>query len=291
LIRSSRDEQPSYLASIYIRLRTLHPNWHVEFGPRSGDGWIPGCALLNPEKGAFGALLDRIGGRLHTADRKIIAASFALRFGWSAGVAIAPFVLYRCVPDIGLNNISLRFSEQALFERVAILQARSIAVRDGEIEDDPLVTILDDIQGEEAGSKPLYHPVLLMAIRDALKEQTRPVIESLHSWSRFSKRALWGQVASSWGSQFSAILAHLRRHAEALEYGTEFFADPDFLGAMRPKFHAVSHNGLVRIYHRAASCCLYYRIPGAAYCASCPLVSDAERVKRNREWIDRGMSP
>jgi hypothetical protein len=290
LSHSDRDKQFPYLARIYDRLRALHPNWYVEFGSRSGEGWIPGLALLNPEGGAFGTLLGRIAARLHTADRKIVAASFALRFGWSAGAAIAPFVLYQCVPDLSLHNIALRFSEQTFFERVAIMQARAVAVRDSE-EEDSLVTILDNIQGGKTNSKPFYHPVLLAKLRDTLSEQARPVIEGLHSWSRFSKRALWGQVASSWGSQFSAIFAHLKRHAEALEYGTEFFADLGFLGAMRPWFYAVAHNGLVRIYHRRASCCLYYRIPDAAYCASCPLVSHAERVRRNKEWIDRGMSP
>jgi hypothetical protein len=235
--------------------------------------------------------MDRIAARLHTTDRKIIAASFALRFGWSAGAAIAPFVLYQCVPDVSLDNIGLRFSEQTFFERVAILEARAIAVRESESEDIPLVTILDDTQSQETDSKPLHHPVLLAKLQETLSGQARPVIEALYSWSRFSKRALWGQIASSWGAQFSAILAHLKRHADALPYGTEFFADPSFLGAMRPWFYPVRHNGLVRIFHRRASCCLYYRIPGAAYCASCPLVSHAERVRRNKEWIDRGMSP
>jgi hypothetical protein len=290
LNHSDRD-QLAYLARVYDRLRALHPNWYVEFGQRSTDGWIPGPALLNPEGGAFGALLGGIAGRLHTSDRKIIAASFALRFGWSAGAAIAPFVLYRCVPDISLDNIALRFSEQTFFERVAILRARAIAVRASDSEDNPSVTIVDDIQTAETGAKRLYHPLLLAKLREGLSGQARPVIEALYSWSGFSKRALWGQIASSWGSQFSAIFAHLKRHAEALEYGTEFFADPSFLGAMRPWFYPVRHNGLVRIYHRRASCCLYFRIPGAAYCASCPLINHAERVRRNKDWIDRGMAP
>jgi hypothetical protein len=247
---------------------------------------------LNPEGGPFGDLLDRIGSRLHTIDRKITAASFALRFGWSAGVAIAPFILYRCVPDISLGNIALRFSEQTFFERVAIVQPRAIAVRESESEyDDPFVTFLDENRSEETESKPLYHPRLLATLQEALSGQTRPVVEALYSWSRFSKRALWGQIAASWGSQFSAVLAHVKRHAEALEYSTEFFADPDFLGKMRPWFYPIKHKGLVRIYHRRASCCLYYRIPGAEYCASCPLVSHEERVRRNKDWIDRGMSP
>jgi len=176
LIHPSRDQHFSHLARIYARLRKLHANWYVEFGSRSGDGWIPGRALLEPESGPFRALLERIAGRLYTEDRKIIAASFALRFGWSAGAAIAPFLLYRCVPDIDLDNIALRFNEQALFERVAILQPRAVAVRDEEFGDDPLVSILDDIPIKETGSKPLYHPVLLATIRDTLEEQARPVV-------------------------------------------------------------------------------------------------------------------
>jgi hypothetical protein len=38
---------------------------------------------MRADDGPFTALLSRIGERLLTDDRKTIAASFALRFGWT----------------------------------------------------------------------------------------------------------------------------------------------------------------------------------------------------------------
>jgi hypothetical protein len=123
-MRPSDTEEPSRIIGIYEQLRKLHPNWYVEFGKRAGGGWIPGKELQEPDIGAFNALLARIGQRLKTSDRKIIAASFALRFGWSAGAAVAPFLLHQCVPDIGLENVSLKFNDFTLFEKVSMHEAR-----------------------------------------------------------------------------------------------------------------------------------------------------------------------
>jgi hypothetical protein len=50
----------------------------------------------------------------------MIVASFALRYGWSSGVAFAPYLLYQCVPTLTLDNVSFKFNDNALFERVAL---------------------------------------------------------------------------------------------------------------------------------------------------------------------------
>jgi FhuF 2Fe-2S C-terminal domain len=283
-------EEPSPIVRIYRELRTHHPNWYVEYGTHDEPGWIAGPELLNPSSGHFHALLTRIGERLKTGDRKIIAASFALRFGWSAGAAIAPFVLYRCIPDIGLENVSLKFSDGTFFERLSMHQARGVMHRRDGVETHPSVKI---ISGPEAADHEsvLYNPELLSLMRNTLTDHARPVVEALYAWSGFSKRALWGQIASSWGGQFTAIFAHLKRHADGLKYARAFFDSPGYLGGMQPLFYPVYHSGLVRIYHRRASCCLYYKLPNTAYCASCPLVSQSERMRRNKEWIDKGFAP
>jgi hypothetical protein len=127
-VSSLRTEPLSPIVHVYDKLRRLHPNWYVEFGMLSDDGWIPGQALRNPAEGLFGDLLGRIAARLKTDDRKIVAGSFALRFGWASGVAVAPFLLHQCVPDIRLDNVSLKFTEETFFERVCIREPRGVMV-------------------------------------------------------------------------------------------------------------------------------------------------------------------
>ena len=58
-----------------------------------GRGWMPGTGLLTAREGELPVLLERIGEGLHSADRRTIAAPFTLRYGWSSGMAIAPYLL------------------------------------------------------------------------------------------------------------------------------------------------------------------------------------------------------
>jgi hypothetical protein len=83
-------QTPSPMIAMYQALWARHPKWYVEIGQPRGPGWIPGTALMTAREGPFQALLARVGERLQTADRRTIAASFALRYGWSSGVAMAP---------------------------------------------------------------------------------------------------------------------------------------------------------------------------------------------------------
>jgi hypothetical protein len=114
----------SPIIGIYQELRTLQPAWYVEIGRPHGTGWITGTDLRMASAGPFNDLLSHIGDRLHTADRRTIAAAFALRYGWSAGMAIAPYLLGDCVPTITLDNVSFKFGANTLFERVALHHPR-----------------------------------------------------------------------------------------------------------------------------------------------------------------------
>jgi ferric iron reductase protein FhuF len=268
----SDSNQRGRLVRVYDELRMVHPDWYVEFGRRCGDGWIPGDALRWPDLPPFSDLLSRIGQRLMTSDRKVIAASFALRFGWSAGAAVAPYLLKSCVPDVALDKVSFKFSTQTFFEKL------SLHDRDAIVSENPSHVLNPWARPDSA---------LAAALRRTLVTQADPVVHALHEWSRFSARAIWGQIASSWGAQFTSVLGHLGRHIEALEQARMFFDEPAFLRGMSPRFYAVTHRNRTRIYHRAASCCLYYRLPSGKYCANCPLISQAERVRRNKEWIEK----
>lgn len=195
----------SSIVSAYERLRTIHPNRYVEWGRRDGDGWIPGCAFTDPSGGRFCELLERIGARMQTSDRKVIAASFVLRFGWSAGVAIGPYLLEQCVPDVSLENISLKFSQSTLFEKVSLHEPSGVVLaRRGSSEQ--LIDVLDERTPEWGpfGSRFVttrLNDDLLVVLRAGLIDQAEPVVDALYVWSRFSKRALWGQIASSWWSE------------------------------------------------------------------------------------------
>jgi len=127
---------PSPVEQVLNDLERIDPKWRIEVGdPRDGHGWIRGPDFSRGNDGPFRALLERIAHRLHTNDKRTVAASFSLRFGWCAAVAIAPYIIGQCVPDVSLINISLKFREDTLFERTALLSPRGVKLGDAWLHD------------------------------------------------------------------------------------------------------------------------------------------------------------
>lgn len=239
----------------------MHAAWAVEIGRPEGPGWIAGDHLRDARRGPFNELLLRIGERARTRDRRTIAASFALRFGWSSAMAIAPYVRDRFVPDIGLDNVSFKFTASTSFERAAIHVLRGVAPDGGD---------------EHA---------LLRTLRRALTSQAEPIVDALFAWSGFAKRGTWGMLTSSWASQFTDLAADPNDQRDIQPLIESLFAGDDVVAAMQPRMQAVTCGSSTHLYQRRASCCRYYLLPAGELCASCPLVSDQERLARNRAWM------
>jgi hypothetical protein len=261
------------VAELYAALRVMNPSWNVEVGRPFGPGWIAGADLRIATHGPFHELLARIGERAHTTDRRTIAASFALRFGWASAMAIAPYLRFACVPDITLDNVAFKFRESTFFERTAIYEARGIVVRDDPRSCDASMSVVTD------------RDALLRALRDALVAQGQPVVDALFEWSGFARRGTWGMLTSSWASQFTGLYGDRNDQRGIGPVLDRFFDGTDIVSVMRPTMHAVERYGVVHLYQRRASCCRYYLVPEGDLCASCPLVSHQERLQRNREWM------
>ena len=261
-----------FVADVYSALRKINPSWYVEVGRPTGQGWIAGADLRDATQGPFHVLLARIGERANTTDRRTIAAAFALRFGWASAMVIAPYLRYACVPDIALDNVAFKFRESTFFERTAIYEPRGTVVVGDDRAGDPSISVVADVDA------------LLLALRRALVAQSEPVVDALYGWSGFARRATWGMLTSSWAAQFTG-LCDRRDHRPVGPILDRFFAGDDAVFAMRPIMHAVELDGAVHLYQRRASCCRYYLVPAGHLCASCPLVSQEERLRRNREWM------
>lgn len=268
---SSND--PSPIIGMYDALRALNASWSVDVGQPSEPGWIAGTELRSATTGPLNELLWRIGERSRTSDRRTIAASFALRYGWASAMAIAPYLKYGCVPDISLENVSLKFRASTFFERTAIHEPRGVVMADGPAANHPAIA-----------SVATRHQ-LLRSLRDALTSQALPVVEALYDWSGFARRDTWGMLTSSWAAQFTTLCENSHDQQAVLPALRELFDGDDVVERMRPKLHAVTYLDVTHVYQRRASCCRYYLLPQGDLCASCPLVSHEERVARNRAWM------
>jgi FhuF 2Fe-2S C-terminal domain len=263
----------SPIVFVFRALRALHPNWHVEMGHPDGRGWIAGSDLETSHAGPFHTLLAQMGERLQTSDRRTIAASFALRYGWSSGIAIAPYLLHQCVPKIGLDNVSFKFHENTAFERAALHQPEGVMLQQGGMTQHPSIQFLSS------------HQALLSYLRASLVQQAEPIVNALYDWSHFSIRGIWGMITSSWGSQFFNVLSEIDGQEHGLPAVRKFFEGNDLASQMQPDFYPVRYQHVTHVYHRRASCCRYYKLPQGQLCASCPVVSHEERIQRNQAWM------
>lgn len=265
----------SPVAEIDAALLSLDTSWHVEIGRPDGVGWIAGSDLTNATSGPFHELLLRIGERSTTANRLTIAALFALRYGWASAMAIAPYLRHQCVPDISLENVSFKFKPSTFFERTAMHEARgTVTASDARAGHDSLWTVPDD-------------EALLCELRNALTVQATPVVEALYEWSGFARIGTWGMLTSSWAAQFTALCENRNDQRPMLPVIESLFDGNDVVAKMRPRMHAVAYGEAIHLYQRRASCCRWYLLPQGELCASCPLVSVDERVRRNLAWMKK----
>ncbi len=263
---------PSPFVAMSAALGESVRGWRVVLGPPREPGWIAG-AELRSASGAVDDLLRRIGERAKTSDRRTIAASFALRFGWTSILAIAPYLRFRCVPDISLENVSFKFKESTLFERAALHTPRGVMIAaPATPAHDAIRTVPDDA-------------ALLRVLREMLVAQAAPVVETLRDWSGFSRRGTWGMLTSAWASQLTSLCDDANDHRRVQPQIEGLFAGDDIVAEMQPRMHAVTLREATHLYQRRASCCRYYRLDQGELCASCPLVSHDERMARNREWM------
>jgi ferric iron reductase protein FhuF len=127
---------------------------------------------------------------------------------------------------------------------------------------------------------------LLRVLRQELEQQATPVVDALYDWSGFSRKGSWGMITSSWAAQFITVCGVLSQQMNALPFLLKLFEGEDEIDKMKPLLHPVTLRGVTHLYQRRASCCRYYLLPKGDLCASCPLVCNEERLKRNKEWME-----
>jgi FhuF 2Fe-2S C-terminal domain len=127
---------------------------------------------------------------------------------------------------------------------------------------------------------------LLGVLRQELEQQATPVVDALYDWSGFARKGSWGMITSSWAAQFITVCGLLSQQMNALPFLLKLFEGKDEIAKMKPLLHPVTLRGVTHLYQRRASCCRYYLLPKGDPCASCPLASNEERLKRNKEWME-----
>ena len=235
------------------------------FGKPNGSGWIDGTALADPQNSLFQQLLQQIGATINTNNKRVIAASFALRYGWSSGAPLHYFMNHGTVMDLSLDNISLQFCRSGLYQHYSFHSADSLHKQD-------VINTQDETQ--------------ITAMAEQLYSQATQIVEALHSWSRFSRRAIWAMIVSSWSSQCVRMAESIWKNRNAgyvmaekmLQYRPELYRN-------KPIFYSLQYNTEQRLFQKRHACCLYYLGPDRSFCTSCPLIDDEERSARSYNYL------
>ena len=280
-------------ANTLQRLRNLQ--LHVQLCTDGGvagvpsSAWIGASDLRDPD-GSLAPLLARFAAQGFAVNRRAAAAALLLRLGWTSGFAIAAYLACNRVPR--LTEYALYFSPRSLLHTVWIK-----AVSFHGLPGDALAGAGDwvgDTCGDESAPRILKQPgrssaeagpSLSRALLASLLEFSEPLVDVYHRWSGFSRHALWSMVVSSWGAQFTSVARQLGDAARGIAEARELFSGHPEIAHAAPQLYEVQAGDSVCTCQRRAACCLYFKSPGRPFCASCPILSEAERHERNWHWV------
>ncbi|MFD3531093.1 (2Fe-2S)-binding protein [Streptomyces sp. NPDC058664] len=201
--------------------------------PRSGGAHRPLALLYAGEDGPLHARVDRVTARLGAPERRVGASVAHLGLAarlWST--ALGPAALHGRFPDLA----------------------------PAELYWDGALTAPDDLWWAGGTTRPATVDELRAAVQEA---HLVPLHAALRRDGRVSPRLLWGNAGSALAGALRELTRWARAHdrpdvaerAAALVSG--LLDHPDLAGTVRgPRL-------------RRASCCLYYRCPGAGLCGDC----------------------
>lgn len=256
------------VADTVERVARLLPGPSVVHGaPTAGTRWL----TIDELTGDDGVLLDRLLARPvgPWSSRVDVAGSWLLLSATSvvARPLVAAFVTEGRVPDLAAANLALHLHEQGWFDELA-LRSPAMSVLPGDpAVGQPWVTVVGDVE------------LLRQRLAGDLVAHLRPLVEALRPRTRRGARALWGMVADACAYAVINVTQTLHRPAIWPAEAAALLAAAPAL-RVTPRALAVEHAGAEHLFLRRASCCFAYRAVGYDYCATCPLLSEAEQERR-----------
>ncbi len=239
--------------------------------------WLSHSAMRQPQEGFYAGLLQAFMTRSGIASRRFAAASFLLRYGWSAGAVIAPWLMDKPIPWYPAEEADLCFADNTLFQAICLNSDGFLIARDHRFSAHPHCLL--SYSDPDAAIHLVAHQLACHA---------KPVVEALHEWSGFSHKALWAMVSSSWVGQILNISKRLQLPEDRLRHCLTVFYDASRpLAVSLPHWYFIREQGKHHYFHIRASCCLYFKGKQRHFCASCPVIQEAERAERNRQWVQK----
>lgn len=266
---ATQTEVRSPVAETLALLAAQSPYMKVQSQTDSGT-WLTARELLGAS--AFlSACLDKVAAGYNSRDLKIAGSFFLLRYTWMVGVGvIGCYLAANRVPCLTLDNVAFRFGEDGYPAAVAFLNPKCVLLPNDPRAHDPYCQIVESPTALQA------------AARTSLESYCAALITALRPHTPLNARTLWGLATD--------------RHAQIFLLACELLGDPT-RGAREVTALSAGNKSLflpttstIEInlgdhshwMVNASACCLSYKLPGAHYCNTCPLLSIEERMVRFR---------
>ncbi|MGW6023656.1 (2Fe-2S)-binding protein [Streptomyces sp. NPDC055099] len=236
----------------------------------AGQGWVTGAELTSHHHAleAFvAAEAARIRGGHDHIPRPDVAASRALHgYLWSVSLLMSgAWYLERRVPRIRPQDVRVHL-ETGAFE---IVPGSFACFPDDPAAGLPGTRVLPD---EES---------LRVELRAAVVAHMQPLLSVIGPRLRRGQRALWGMAGDDLISGIWYLGRMLGQEDEALRAVDALLPGPvdPFPGGAAFR-HLTTRDGERHPTRTRLGCCLYYTIPAAEACGTCPRVCDADRLRR-----------
>jgi hypothetical protein len=188
-------------------------------------------------------------------------------------ITFACFLVDGRVPDLSLNQLSIRFGKDMDIENLA-WHGRSFAA----LPDDPYAA----------------HPdCIVLPTREALRKYMQkqllanftPLIEAVSSYSSLGKPGLW-EIAADYAAFAFAALGEILGDESLGVRESRLFAAIKSKLSLRRQFIPIEHIGSTHYMLERTSCCLYYEVKDGVYCHSCPHRPMDERIELVKKHME-----
>lgn len=256
-------------------LTMLYPDGPiVQLGVPDEPGWIAAESLFTFDSSPLRQMLATSAATFGTTRREVAASLLFHRYSWSvAGIAAAAYLTRQRLPELCISNLAIRLDEQAQPDRYALVSGRFWT---------------------EAGDPAATHPdALIMAagtldlprLRSELELHFAPVIDTMRAHAPLGKRAMWLALADNSAWWLHELGDRLQRPGNRaaeiarLTQGTN--------SRLRGGTHLVEvvAGGRRQSFVARGGCCLVHKLPATEKCATCPLLTPAERHERLRAFV------
>lgn len=265
--------------------RTGGSNGEGVNGNGGDSGWIAAEDLLEDPDGLLQLSATAGPGRFRSTDRELVLGQVA-RESVAALVtaAVHTWSCQRRLLDVSASNVLLRDGDVAV---VAALRRPVLAVLPGDpLVPEPDVEVVDEpTMFQRLLSQTLGYPLSPGPPPDRRPERVAAVaavIAALRQLVRSGDRHLWGSVALAAVNGLTHA-SHAAGDRARSDLGALVSARPDLARTVElVTTHDARDEPITFALRR--TCCLLYKLPDGAQCATCSLADRASRVASLGEW-------